>query len=83
MKATTSKKTAASAPPLVEPKVSVTLPPTFTARVNQVALRKGKAAADLYRTSTTAALLALVDSGSSLDEISAALAAIEAESANV
>lgn len=79
MKTTKQKNTISGAELILASKATLVIPPTVIARVNQMALRKGKAAADLYRTSTTAAIQALADDGASLDEISAALAGIEAE----
>jgi hypothetical protein len=83
MKLVTQKKATAaagvSAGPAME--VKVTLPPNFTARVNQMAHRKGKAHAEMWRITTMTALQARADNGSPLDQLSIALAGIERDPA--
>lgn len=79
MKTTAPKKAKVSATdPVAETKIKVELPPTFKARVNQMAHRKGKAHADMWRTITMVALQGMADEGAPLDELSKALAGIEA-----
>lgn len=79
--ATKKTKVAVQAEPSVEARPKVTLPPTFTARVNQMAHRKGKAHADMWRKITMVALQGLADEGAPIDELSKALAGIEADPA--
>ena len=62
---------------MVQAMPKVTLPPSFVARINQMAHREGKMHADMWRTSTTGALKRMIDEGASLDELSKALAQIE------
>jgi hypothetical protein len=77
MKTTPKKTKVAVAAPSTETTIKVTLPPTFAARVNQMAHRKGKAVADLWRISTMTALQNMANEGAPLDELSTALAGIE------
>jgi hypothetical protein len=79
MKTTTTKKASAAAPAVIESKTKVQLPPSFAARANQMAHRKGKQHADMWRVSTMGALQGLADEGASLEELSQALAKIEAD----
>lgn len=62
-----------------EARPKVTLPPTFKARVNQLAHRQGKMHADLWRMSVMGALQGMADKGAALDQLSEALAAVEAD----
>jgi hypothetical protein len=63
-------------------KTKVVLPPTFTARINQMAHRIGKQYADMWRISTMEKLQLMADNGASLDEISTVLISIMTEPAN-
>jgi hypothetical protein len=83
MKSMTQKKTTAATGVSADhaTEIKVTLPPNFTARVNQMAHRKGKAHAEMWRITTITALQARADNGSPLDELSIALAGIERDPA--
>lgn len=76
MKAASKVKAAAGAAPDTEAAEKVTIPPTFTARINHMAQIKGKAFAATWRESTLAALQKLADEGASIEQISAELASI-------
>lgn len=78
MKATSKAKAAAGAAPDTEAAEKVTIPPTFTARINHMAQIKGKAFAAAWRESTSGALQKLANEGASIEQISAALASIDA-----
>lgn len=79
--ATKKTKVAVAAAPGTEAMPNVALPPSFKARVNQMAHRKGKEHADMWRKITMVALQGLADQGAALDELSKALAGIEADPA--
>lgn len=59
----------------------VELPPGLTARVNQLASRRGKEEAELVRASCLTMLQLMANKGTPLDKLSMAFAAVEADGA--
>lgn len=65
--------------PAITTLTATVIDPALTARVNHMALLKGKAHADRWRSSAMAKLQWMVDSGDPLDDLSSVLASIVLE----